>query len=53
MDMLWGMFPEELKALMLTWGEPGLRGKQLFRDLQKGLDFDGMTVLSKPLRERL
>ena len=53
MDMLWGMFPEELKALMLTWGEPGFRGKQLFRDLQKGLDFDGMTVLSKPLRERL
>ena len=53
MDTLWGMFPEELKALMLTWGEPGFRGKQLFRDLQKGLDFDGMTVLSKPLRERL
>ena len=53
MDMLWGMLPEELKALMQSWGEPAFRGKQLFRDLQKGLDFEQMTVLSKPLRERL
>ena len=53
MAELWGMNPDELKALMTAWGEPGYRGKQLFRDLQKGLDFDSMTVLSKPLRERL
>ena len=53
MEALWGMLPEELKTLMQSWGEPGYRGGQLFKDLQKGLDFDGMTVLSKPLRERL
>ena len=53
MEPLWGLLPDELKALMQDWGEPGFRGRQLFRDLQKGLDFDAMTTLSKPLRERL
>ena len=53
MQALWGMYPEELKALMLGWGEPAYRGKQLFSDLQKGLAVDEMTVLPKALRERL
>ena len=53
MASLWGMTPEELKAFMVSLGEPGFRGRQLFRDLQKGLSFAEMTVLSKPLRERL
>ena len=53
MGALWGMLPEELKAMMQSWGEPGFRGKQLFQDLQKGLDIDNMTVLPKALRERL
>ncbi len=53
MRELWGMLPDELTALMQTWGEPAYRGRQLFKDLHKGLDFADMTVLSKPLRDRL
>ena len=53
MGALWGMLPEELKTMMQAWGEPGFRGRQLFQGLQKGLDIDGITVLSKALRERL
>ena len=53
MRAVWGMTPEELKNLMSEWGEQPYRGMQLFRDLQKGLGFDEMTVLGKSLRQRL
>ena len=44
----------ELEALMGEWGEPAFRGKQIFQWLHRGVtDFEGMTNLSKPLRERL
>ena len=53
MEHFCGLLPDELRAIMLGWGEKAYRGTQLFKDLQRGLSFDEMTVLSKPLRERL
>ncbi|MBE7087648.1 MAG: 23S rRNA (adenine(2503)-C(2))-methyltransferase RlmN, partial [Clostridiales bacterium] len=44
---------EELKNLMIDMGEKPFRATQLFKDLHLGLEFSEMTVLSKPLRERL
>ena len=34
-------------------GMPAFRGKQIFRWIHQGVDFDGMTNLPKALRERL
>ncbi len=48
------MLPEELKTLMADMGQPKYRADQIFRWLHLvGTDFDGMTDLSKPLREQL
>lgn len=44
----------EMQAVMKELGEPAFRAKQLFVWLHKGVtSFDGMTNLSKPLREKL
>lgn len=53
-DLL-GFFPQELEELMVKWGEPRYRGRQLFQWLhkQRVRDFAVMTNLPKVLRERL
>ena len=44
----------EMTAFLQSLGEPAFRGKQVFTWLHRGVtDFDGMTNLSKPLREKL
>ena len=44
----------EMQAMMKELGEPAFRAKQLFVWLHKGVtSFDGMTNLSKSLREKL
>ncbi len=43
----------ELTAWFREEGEPAFRGKQVFRWIHQGADFDGMTNLPLPLRERL
>ena len=44
----------EMQAMMKELGEPAFRAKQLFVWLHKGVTtFDGMTSLSKSLREKL
>lgn len=48
------MLPEELEKDFETLGEQKFRAAQVFQWLSRGVrDFDGMTNLSKPLRERL
>lgn len=48
------MLPEELEAYFKTLGQPKFRAKQVFTWLSRGVrDFDAMTDLPKPLRERL
>ena len=44
---------EELEALISDLGEGRFRAKQIFEWLKRGADFDEMTNLSKPLREKL
>ena len=44
----------ELTAFLQSLGEPAFRGKQVFTWLHRGAtSFDGMTNLSKSLREKL
>jgi len=44
----------EMQAMMKEMGEPAFRAKQIFAWLHKGVtSFDGMTNLSKSLREKL
>ena len=44
----------EMQAMMKDMGEPAFRAKQIFVWLHKGVtSFDGMTNLSKALREKL
>lgn len=48
------MLPEELEKDFEVLGEQKFRAAQVFQWLSRGVrDFDGMTNLSKPLRERL
>ena len=48
------MLPDELAAYMAQLGEPKFRANQIFRWLHTvGAGFDGMTDLSKALREKL
>lgn len=48
------MLPQELEAELAAMGEPKYRAKQIFQWLSRGVrDFDDMTNLSKPLREKL
>lgn len=44
---------EELSDWMKTQGEAKFRAKQLYDWLQRGAEFDEMSNLSKPLREKL
>lgn len=53
MTELTGMTCEELTAWAKEQGYPAFRGKQIFRWIHQGADFDGMTNLSKDLREDL
>lgn len=48
------MLPEELEAEFAALGEPKFRAAQVFDWLRRGVrDFDKMSNLSKPLREKL
>ena len=53
MTELTGMTCEELTAWAKEQGYPAFRGKQIFRWIHQGADFDGMTNLSRDLREDL
>lgn len=48
------MLPQEIEAALAEIGEPKFRAKQIFKWLGTGVrDFEEMTNLSKPLREKL
>ncbi len=53
MTELTGMNPAELAAWCKEQGLPAFRGKQIFKWIHQGADFDGMTNLPKELRARL
>lgn len=53
MTELAGLFPGDLAAWCKVEGLPAFRAKQLFRWIHQGVDFDGMTNLPLPLRQRL
>ena len=53
MTELAGMTCEELTAWAREAGLPAFRGKQIFRWIHQGADFDAMTNLSQELRSRL
>ena len=53
MTELTGMNPQELQAWCASSGLPSFRGKQIFRWIHQGADFDGMTNLPLSLREKL
>ena len=53
MTELTGMTCGELTAWAKEQGYPAFRGKQIFRWIHQGADFDGMTNLSRDLREDL
>ena len=53
MTELTGMTCQELTEWVKAEGYPAFRGKQIFRWIHLGADFDGMTNLSKDLREEL
>lgn len=53
MTELTGMNPAQLTAWCKEQGLPGFRGKQIFKWIHQGADFDSMTNLPKDLRARL
>lgn len=53
MTELTGMNPAELTAWCKEQGLPGFRGKQIFKWIHQGADFDAMTNLPKALRDQL
>ena len=53
MTELTGMTCEELTAWMKEQGYPAFRGKQVFRWIHRGADFEEMTNLPKDLRGEL
>ena len=53
MTELTGMTCGELTAWISEQGLPAFRGKQIFRWIHQGADFEEMTNLSKALREKL
>ena len=53
MTELTGMTCEELITWAKDQGYPSFRGKQIFRWIHQGADFDGMTNLPRELREAL
>ena len=50
-----GLFPEDLEHLVLGWGEPAYRARQIFHNVQRRgvLDPREMTDLPAALRDRL
>ena len=50
---LYSMLPSELEEYFVSLGEPKFRAKQVFPRLAAGCRIDGLTNLSKTLRERL
>jgi len=50
-----GLFPEELEQLVLSWGEPAYRARQIFLNVHRRgvLEASLMTDLPAALRERL
>ena len=50
---LTGLFPAELCDWCREQGMPGFRAKQIFQWVHQGADFDGMTNLPLPLRQKL
>ena len=53
MTELTGMTAAELSAWVKEQGMPAFRGKQIFRWIHQGADFDEMTNLPLALREKL
>jgi 23S rRNA (adenine2503-C2)-methyltransferase len=55
MEMLLGKTEQELMDFARAAGEAAFRGRQLYQAIysRRVLDFDAMTELSKPLREKL
>ena len=53
MTELTGMTAAELSAWVKEQGMPAFRGKQIFRWIHQGADFDAMTNLPLALREKL
>ena len=53
MTELTGMTPAELTDYCREQGLPAFRGRQIFRWIHQGVDFDGMTNLPLALREKL
>jgi 23S rRNA (adenine2503-C2)-methyltransferase len=47
------LLPNELEALLATYGEPKYRAKQIFTRLSKGERIEEISTLSKALREKL
>jgi 23S rRNA (adenine2503-C2)-methyltransferase len=50
---LYSMLPEELEEYFVSLGEPKFRAKQVFPRLAQGAGIDGLTNLSKAIRQRL
>ncbi len=50
---LYSMLPEELEEYFVSLGEPKFRAKQVFPRLAAGATVEGLTNLSKALRQRL
>ncbi|MHC5010113.1 MAG: dual-specificity RNA methyltransferase RlmN [Planctomycetota bacterium] len=50
-----GLTLDAMEALLVSWGEPRYRAKQVFHAVQRESQLDpvAMTVLPRPLRERL
>ena len=53
MTELTGMTRAELEAWGIAQGMPAFRGRQIFRWIHQGVDFNGMTNLPEALRETL
>ncbi len=53
MTELTGMNPQELADWCRVQGMPAFRGKQIFRWIHQGADFDGMTNLPLAMRAQL
>ncbi len=51
-DLL-SLYPEELEEFILSLGEPKYRAKQLFSPLQRGVELDSITNISKKTKEAI
>ena len=53
MTELTGMTPQKLSDWCKAQGMPAFRGKQIFRWIHQGADFDAMTNLPAAMRAQL